>query len=289
MSTIAFTFTAKFAGIELEIETWTESVGRTVIRHEPTRGDGAQLSDRGRVSRTFNLSLRLTGTATETNEKYNALSQLVATGETRVFDHPLLGLVRCKLGAFDWSVGAGNVSCSATLIEDLAFSRRTAADQQTDDISLQDIAITGGELLDALNLLTLDSAIPDIEGAVEKASTWTERAQADIIADVEAMRDDVLELVRELDAATDVDRYQASVNLEAFRGSYERYARVVNDIRGATFDLNIARPLPLIVALTTLYGAEIAESIADETARINSVPDTARLAVGQILTLPVIT
>lgn len=286
MSTIAYTFPARFAGLALEIETWTEDIGRTVIRHQPTRGAGAQLSDRGPVPRTYNLSIRLTGTAVEVTEKRNALVALRNSNETRVFEHPLDGVVRCKLEAFSGSIAAGNVSYTAVLIEDLAFTRRFAATAQTSTASLQDVEITGLDAAEAIALLTLDSAIPDIEGAVAKAATWTERAQSDIIADVEAMRADVLDLRRELDAATDVDKYLASVNLEAFRGSYERYAQAVNDIRGAVFDLSVAQPLPLIVTLTSLYGAAVAETLLDEVARINDVLDVSRVAVGTILTLP---
>lgn len=285
MSTIAFTFTARFAGIELEIETWTESIGRTVIRHQPTRGDGAQLFDRGRVPRTYNLSLRLTGTATVVTAKRAALVALATSGETRVFEHPLDGIVRCKLEAFDGSVAAGNVTYTAVLVEDLAFTRRIAVSQQADEASIQDVVITGIELAEAIEFLTLGN-VPDIEGAVAKAQTWTERAQSDIVADVEAMRADVLELRRALDATSDLALYQASVALETFRGTYERYAQVVNDIQGATFSLNVAQPLPLIVVLTALYGAPLAESVAAEVSRINNVVNAGRLAVGQVLTLP---
>jgi hypothetical protein len=283
--TIAYTFTARFAGVELEIETWTEDIGRTVIRHEPTRGAGAQLSDRGQVPRTYNLSIRLTGTAVVVAAKRAALVELRSSQETRVFEHPLDGVVRCKLEALSGSVAAGNVSFSVTLVEDLAFTRRTAAGQPADDISLQDIEITADELLLSLSALQLEDS-PDIAGAVEKASTWTERAQSDIVADVEAMRADVLDLRRELDASTDVALFQASIQLEAFRASYERYARAVNDIRGAVFELNVALSLPLIVILTSLYGAGPAESLLDEVARINSVLDVTRVAVGTILSLP---
>jgi hypothetical protein len=286
MSTIAYTFTARFAGVDLEVVEWSENLGRTVIRHEPTRGDGAQLSDRGRVPRSYQLSIRLTGDADTVAGKRDALVAIAESGETRVFEHPLDGVVRCKLESFDGKVAAGDVSYGAALVEDLAFAERFAATTSPNLASIQDIEITGAELLDQLNLLTVTAPVPDIEVAVEKAQTWPDRAQADIFADVTALRADVLELRRELDAATDVDLYQASVALEAFRGSYERYAQAANTIRRATFDLTVGRPVPLIVLLTQVYGASEAEGVADEVARINDVLDASRLTPGTVLALP---
>ena len=286
MSTIAFTFTARFAGVDLEIVEWSETLGRTVIQHEPTRGDGAQLSDRGRVPRSYQLSIRLTGNAATVAAKRTALIAIVESGETRVFQHPLDGVVRCKLETFDGKIAAGDVSYSATLVEDLAFAERFAATTSPNLASIQDIEITGAELLDQLNLLTVSAPVPDIAAATEAAQTWPDRSQADIFQDVTMLRADVLELQRELDASTDVDLYQASVALEAFRGSYERYAQAVNTIRRATFDLTVGQPVPLIVLLSQIYGARDAESIADEVARINDVRDASRLTPGTLLALP---
>lgn len=284
MSTIAYTFPARFAGLDLEIVTWTEDLGRTVVQHEPARGNGAQLSDRGQDPRTYTLTLQLTGTPDEVAEKRDALVALRATGETRVFEHPLDGLVRCKLSALAGSLAAGNVTYTATLVEDLAFTRRFAQGEVLELVSLQDVEITADDAEAALASLELEG--PDIMAAAQRAQTWTERAQEDIAADVSAMRAEVAATVQLLDKATGVAEYQAAVALEAFRGSYERYARSVTAIQGPTFALSVAQPLPLVVVLTSLYGARAAPALLDSVARINDIADAARLVVGRQLTLP---
>jgi len=290
VSTIAYFFTARFAGVDLEIATWTESIGRTVVQHEPSRGDGAELSDRGRVPRTYELSIRLTGTAVEVADKRATLVAIAANGDTRVFEHPLDGVIRCKLTDFNHTVGPGDVSAQITLIEDLAFSRRFPQDETPDLGTFPEVQIRASEASEAISgLASLPTATtPDFAAATNKAATWRDRAQSDVAQDVEAMRGSSRGLVRELDRTNDVDAYQASLALEAFRGAYEQYARTVNRGRGATFTLTVARPLPMIVLLSRIYGATRAESLESDILRINDVRDATRVESGKILTLPVV-
>lgn len=288
MSTIEYFFPVRFAGVDLEVESWSEDIGRTVIVHRPSRGDGAELSDRGRVPRQYTWSVRLTGTALQVTDKRAALVVLARTGDTRTLEHPLDGIVRCKLETLTGMVAAGDVGFEMVLIEDLAFTRRFPQEDSPDLGTFPEVEIRASEATEAIEILATppESTVPDFDAASGQASTWEERAQGDIVQDVEAFRAEVGDLVRELDRTSDVEAYQAAVSVEAFRAVYEQYSQTVNDARSATFDLVLARPQPLITLLSGIYGAQEAELFTEEVARINDIRDVIRLPSGFLLTLP---
>ena len=52
---LIYRFEASYAGIPLQVVSWTLNRGRSIIQHRPARGNGVQTSDRGQNPRTDQL------------------------------------------------------------------------------------------------------------------------------------------------------------------------------------------------------------------------------------------
>lgn len=289
--TIEYSFDITYAGIPLEVVSLQESIGRQIAQHRASRGDGAQLSDRGQEPRVYVLQVQLTGDAAQIREKRNALVSLRNSGDTRALQHPLDGIIRCKLEAFSPSYSAGTITADMTLIEDVPFTERFERLALTTAGTLQAIQISA----QALDLLqpSIDQLSPTVATAIgqavavsDGADSWANEVRTEVIAQVEEFRAYATAAQSELDAATGVAEYEVSIALQELRGAVERYAQATQALDTGVFELRVKSAGALIVLLSQLYGASRAEELVDEVVRTNDVRDATYLQPGTVLVLP---
>lgn len=290
---LRYRFAASYAGVALQIVSWSVMRGRDVIRHRPARGGGAQLSDRGQREREDHIAIQLVGTDDEITRRRDALSRLSESGQARTFVHPLDGRWFARLVEFTEQAGPDGVSYSMTLVEDRSFAARLAQAIQADESSLEDV-LTAASAFDSARAAAVSEApqlaseVKDAGDARAMAERWDpdQTSGAELIADMDHYRADAAQAQARLDRERRRSAYQAGIALLDLRGHIERYRRRIERLAPHMFALEVLADVPLITLLADLYGGAEANRLANDVIRINSIIAPVRVRAGTVLRLP---
>jgi hypothetical protein len=290
---IAYRFRPSYAGVPLAITALAAELGRTVLRHEPARGNGAQLSDRGQTARAWTLTVELGGSAEAITQAIERLYALRGAGEARTFVHPILGDIQARLEGFSENLGPGNTTYTLGLVEDTPFSERRRRERELEDVTLQDVVAAGAALSAATEALAaaepaLAAVVPDPAAAVDAATTWSRgtvqaaRIDADVEASASAAGDasDILE-ARSLGAA-----YRTATALVEFQGTLQRYGAARKAVARRRVPVTVELDAPLITILSDIFGGERAARINADVARANNIVSLSRVTAGTVLEVP---
>jgi prophage DNA circulation protein len=290
---VIYRFAASYAGIPLQVVSWTVERSRNVIQHLPARGNGAQLSDRGQVPRTDQLSVQIVGTDTEVTAARDTLIGIAASGEARTFVHPLDGRWAARLEAFQESGGAESITFSMTLIQGTDFSPLLSQVILAEEASLEDVRTAAVQYETAADAVA--QADPDLGDTLQLpsvaltfATSWDPESTPakKIAADLEEYRGGASSSQDRLDRQNTREAYNAAIALLSLRGNMERYARKLQRISPRTVPVEVLADVPLISLLTQLYGGEEASRIQADVIRVNSIAGPTRVRAGTVLKLP---
>jgi hypothetical protein len=296
---LVYRFQASYAGIPLEVLSWQMSRGRAVIEHRPARGNGAQLSDRGRQPRKDSWTVTLTGSDADITAQRDVLLELDGSGDARIVQHPLDGRWAARLMSFTESAGADGPSYQLELIEDVEFADRVIRNDDVDDTTLTDVTVAAGRFDAARDDLVaaapdVAASLPDSSRAVALASSWRVDAtptlaptQADAIeSDAEELRGTLGAGQKVIDRQRVPEAYAAGQRLLELRGAVERYSRKLQRVSPRSFAVDVLADGPLISLLARLYGGREASLIEADIIRTNAIINPNRLKAGTVLRLP---
>ena len=291
---LRYRFSASYAGIELQIVNWTVMRGRDVIRHKPTRGNGVQLSDRGRREREDQLTIQLVGTDLEIMRNRDALAKLSESGLARTFVHPLDGRWSARLAEFTEQAGPDGVSYTMSLVEDSHVAERMTQLIQADESSLEDV-LTAADAFDSARATAVTDApelaneVPDASEARTMTQSWDQEKTpgTEIAADLDQYRASSSGAQERLDRERRRSAYNAGIALLDLRGHIECYSRRIQRMAPHTFALEVLADVPLITLLADIYGGAAASRLVNDVIRINSIVSPVRMRAGTFLRLPV--
>lgn len=291
MAQVRYRYPVTYAGVVLDVVSFSGDKGRAVVEHRPTRGRGAQLSDRGRNPRRDSLQIQMTGGAQEAVRKRDLLQALVESGESRTFSHPLDGEWRAKISEYSESIGPDGVMISMTLIEDTAFPSRLEEARRASVGSLQAVssaAVGADAAFAAISAIDPTFTAPDTARATGLAEGWAaaQPTAAEQGRELEGFRSYSRTEQSRLGALTSPEGYTAAVAWMDLRGELERYGKAVQSRNPRTFLLTLQSSAPLVSVLASLYGAQEANRIYSDVIRLNAIANPLAVRANSELRLP---
>lgn len=288
---LEYRFHARYAGVDLAVEAWQIDRSRSLIVHLAARGQGAQLSDRGRVPRTDSLTVRLVGDAAQVTGDRDTLIEIDNSGQARRFEHPIDGQWLARLSEFNESVDSNGPVFTMTLTEDRAAETRTRAALQEDSGTQQKVEAATllyeeqrRELAEGFPVLA-DSLIAG-DALLTPIDNWEEASATHIDLDLDASRAQIEGSLGSLDGLLDPAAHETAMALLQASAAIEQYATSVRRYAVRLANIEVPTDKPLIRILTELYGARRSRELLDDVIKSNSVADPMRIRAGTVLQLP---
>lgn len=286
-----YRFTARFASLDLAVERWEVNRSRTVIVHQPARGRGATLSDRGRGPRTDVWTVRPVGDAATITATRDALAALSAVDEAKLLEHPIDGRWQARLTEFHETTDSNGVVFTLTLVEDRAAEARTQAAIEEDTGSRHKVEASVGiyeerRVALAASMPTVGDSLVTAETLLGPIDQWEESYADQIELDLEASRGRVSSSLGALDPLLDADAHETAIALLQAAAAIEQYAGSLRHFAARLAEIEVPFDRPLIRILTDLYGARQARELLDDVIRTNSITNPLRIHAGTVLRLP---
>ncbi len=288
-----YRFEARFAGVPLDVVNFSGERGRDVVAWRPARGDGAQLSDRGRRERRDTLTVQIVhrGGHDDPAARRDALLELNGSGESRMFVHPIEGFWKAKLAGFSNALGAGSDVWTMELVEDTPATRETTAREIA--ASFETVIVLADEVDKAAAEMERagEDGMPSSAEARQLAASWDDAVPSQLSIDEQARQLEAFQAAqdlvgRALEVRNTAASYRAYLAHLELRGEMWRYAEAVRRAAPRAFDLEILVPLPLRVLCTRLYGAAEAAARMAEALELNAIKTPLRIGAGTKLRMP---
>lgn len=282
----------------LDALTVSDERGRDLLELRPANGSGGRTFDSGPVLRRSSVMITWTprDDADDPLARRQAFLEAVATGETRLFVHPLDGIIAAKVGRVSTSNGPDDPVDSVELVEDPGGSfaplEPSAAVQPRAGAETVRVAAERVEL--ALEPIGETSTIPAESAAL--AESWAARVdQTDapvdarrVYRELEAQTSAIdAEIVR-LRAAEDLGRYHVYLAFTALGAELGRAAEAATSETSSSFSVTVESDSALLALALDLGGPAKAVRLAAGIRALNRIDTPALVPAGTFLQVPVL-
>ncbi|MCA9678838.1 MAG: DNA circularization N-terminal domain-containing protein [Myxococcales bacterium] len=281
-----------FGNLRLWVADLETEGGRSVVVHEPARGDVYTVQDHGaQLSRT-RAELVFVDIPGEDPylDRFAAWQALLASGKSQLFSHPLLGSFRAKAGACPFVIrsDARDVRVHAEFLPDEELAGVTAPGAGVAPIAgAESVEVAAESALGYLALLELESDTP--AAATAAAAGWVEAEEPDpraVFLELGSITRQIDDDVARLQLATDLGRWPAYRAMILLRANLRDCALGVTAATASTFGLVIRAAVPLRALCARIYGADEAEERARQVRQTNGLRSPALLPAGLTLQMP---
>lgn len=291
-------YQASFGGVEFDCLATSDSLSRSIVRHEYPRRDGADLQDMGAEPRVTRCRLLfwerppLDGEAATGNhlQRFAAFLDAVRAGKAQDFVHPITGTYRAMVESFDYDATADErdaITAECVFVED------TTAPAQFDpgrmvlvDAGAAAVRVHADQANAELAAAGIDSsAATDAAAAVDG---WESAATSvrEVNLQLASIGSQIDGLIAEYELASSIENYALWRTLQRLHYSCRRAAALFRQAQPQIVTLTLAAAQPLRVVATELYGADGAEAGYAEMMRLNDIDDPSLIAAGTSLRAP---
>lgn len=286
-------FKASFGGVELLLENMSGDAGLDWAVISPHRGDLHSVQNQGRRLRRVQCSVLFVdqdGLPDHYLDRYRAFEAMASTGKPQIFTHPIHGsyLAVVESPSYDADSSSLSVRCSCSFlaVEEpqavKAVGAGVAAIAGPEDVGVMATAATA-------ELTTLGEASDTPADCLSSAEAWANGDTADarqVLLEVASLTSQIDTEIERLDLLTSYDRWAAYKALIRLRYSVTRAAQAATASSSRVVEYQVRVGVPLRVLCARLYGARVAEDMADQVARLNGLRAPGRIAPGTVLRLP---
>lgn len=268
---------------------------RSLVIHEPSRGDTPVVQDRGLATRVSRMMLLfehdMPGEDKSPIRRFREFKEMVDAGEARLFTHPIDGSYRARVRDFRYTIDSETQTARAEVefIPDEEVRPVSPTGPLTSGVAGEGAVTAAADAVDAaFAAVELETDITDQARAVVEG--WS--AAGDELG-VRQVLADVADLSARYGAEINRLRLEHDLALfEAYRtmimlGEATRVAGIAaTSETSSTFTLRIDRRISLLALMAQIYGGANASDAARQALNLNDIRTPGWLEIGQILVLP---
>ncbi len=285
-------FEASYGGIPLQATSLSTQRGRDINVQSPSRGNKHTLDDRGLRQHVTAYAIRFNdvpGLAPYL-DRYDEFLRVAESEQSQIFSHSVDGSYRAKIGPIDaeHDDAALEVRLTCTVYrEDEPRQVFPVGAGAAPVAGVESVTVAAAAADEQLADLELESDVPsDMVDAVTEWSEAEDLDSNDVFLRVASLTAELDEEVATLELAGDLDSWQAYETMMLLRYSLARAAEAFTSDAEIIVDAIVDEPRPLLAIAAELYGAEQAQSRADEIARTNRVRTPGLVPRGTTLKIP---
>lgn len=286
-------FKASFGGVEMLLESMDGDAGRDWAVISPHRGDLHSVQDQGRRLRRVQCSVLFTdqpGLPDHYLDRYRAFEAMASDGKPQIFTHPIHGSYLAVVESTSYGASAESASvrcsCSFLAVQEPQAVRSIAAGVAA-VAGPEEVGVSATAATAELTALGETSDTPT--DCLAAAEAWANGDTADarqVLLEVASLTSQIDADVDRLELVTDYQRWAAYKAMLRLRYSVSRAAQAATASASRVVEYNVRVGVPLRVLCARLYGARVAEEMADQVARINGLRITGRIPPGTVLRVP---
>jgi hypothetical protein len=284
---------AFFGEVRLYLADLDSDVGRSLVVHEPARGDQFEVQDRGLQLRRASCEVVFCPVPSEKEPhlaRYAAFLKLVEDGKPQVFTHPIRGSYRARVGECRETLSDANeIRLSVEFLQIEPPVQVFDATAGAAPIAGPEAVATAAAKTDQeLGAKGLSSSTPaDARTTVEG---WTTLGEADtraVYLQAASISSQIEQTIATLELATSLDRWPAYRNMVLLRATVLDAAEAAASESARVFDYLVSVPTPLRVICARVYGATEAEDRARQVRQLNDLRSPGLVPAGVTLKMPV--
>lgn len=289
-----------FGGIELDVISVSDNVGRVLARHEYPFRDGAVIEDMGGVPRETGCDIIFIpgGAGDGANHLENLVSFLdvAQSGEASTFIHPLTGSYQAFVEDLTFNARADDrsvVRVSCTFVEaglDRAAFFAGADESVGSGVVLAEEAqadMNASIEADA-DAMSLDPPITVQDDVVATATSWQDTPNItprQINLELNSVTKDIITQSERLELASDVTKYPLYQSFQRLHRAIRRAAEIAIRTGPKLTELTVGKDMPLLAVMSNFYGGTLALSQYTKTRELNDIDNPALVPEGTKLTV----
>jgi hypothetical protein len=288
-------YTCSWGGVRLYAVSFSTNAGRSLSIHDPARGKGFVVQDRGPVLSNVRAEIVFSDVDGEPDyhDRYKAFRETVNKGTPQLFVHPVYGSYRASIGACDEVIDAegDRITVSAEFVPSVDFDPVATTGPGVTPIAGPE-SVAGAQAYADEQLAAVGLSSSATAAATAAAESWAERI-ADGVSDARGVYLEYSQRVAELDEMilelelAELPTWTAYRSIVALRERLREAALAATSPTVRTRRYEVGADVPLLILMARLFGATAAASVADQVADLNDIRDRALVAAGTVLLLPV--
>jgi prophage DNA circulation protein len=283
---------AFFGEVRLYLADLDSDVGRSLVVHEPARGDQFEVQDRGLQLRRSSCEVVFCPVPREKDHhltRYDAFLKLIEGGKPQVFTHPIRGSYRARVGECrEMLSDAQEIRLSVEFVQ-------VEPPIQVFNVTAGASPIAGPEAVEVeaakadqeLAAAGLASSVP--AAAQSTVEGWTE-GEADsraVYLEAASLSSQIETDIVELELTAQLDRWPIYRQMVILRARVLDAAEASASETARVFDFLVQVATPLRVICARVYGASEAEERARQVRVLNDLRTPGLVPAGVTLKMPV--
>lgn len=289
---------ATYGGLRLDVRSTQDDISRALARYQYPYRDGADLEDMGGEPWTTRCQIIFfPREGQDARRAFLDFLDVVRRGQSQVFNHPIFGERRCKVGQLSAAAEFGMrdaIMVEAEFIEDTVDAARLAPGAGAPvGASVEEIAAISADidagLVDVNDGLETPLATTVGSEAVAQVGTWetdetlTER---DVRLAAASLANKITSETNRLELATHIDRWPLVVAFARLHYAVRRAAEAFVQRSPRLFEITVDAPAPLLVIAARTYGADQASARYEQLLQLNDVRTPNRVPRGTVIKAP---
>lgn len=292
---MSFWFTASFGDFSpLRISRITTEDGRDIVVQSPSRGDRHYLSDRGAKFGKVDAELVFVDEpgADDYRNRFTVFRELIATGQSQLFTHPLLGAYYATCEG-----GSHTLDETARIVYSVSFLPDVGPPADSLVLTAPSPVASAQAVQAALDNVTAAFATSGISSdvpsdAATQVAGWNASSllgtldPQNVIVGVESLTEQLNQAVSDLELASQPQLWTSYVAMMNLIYTVNLASNSLVSTTDRMVPLTVDTATPLLMICARVYGADRAVDMSDTVARRNRLRTPGLVPAGTVLAMP---